>query len=73
LTGWNPLLERTIVGRERIIVYTHRDLGTDSSESVEQTLRNYHRRAYNNESGKHRVVFWRKDDPVTTKKLLGQI
>ncbi|CRK43485.1 hypothetical protein BN1723_016203, partial [Verticillium longisporum] len=42
LTSWNPHLDRAIAGRNRIIVYTHRDLGTDSPNSVERDLRRYH-------------------------------
>ncbi|KAK4453487.1 P-loop containing nucleoside triphosphate hydrolase protein [Podospora aff. communis PSN243] len=44
LTSWNPLLERTIAERPRIIVYTHRDLGPPRSETtrIMTTLRDFH-------------------------------
>ncbi|KAL9944998.1 hypothetical protein ACHAO5_005349 [Verticillium nonalfalfae] len=75
LTSWNPHLDRAIAGRNRIIVYTHRDLGTDSPHSVERDLRRYHagHNAANSAVAGHRVVFWRKDDPSSTKSLLRHI
>ncbi|KAM0333461.1 hypothetical protein ACHAQA_002123 [Verticillium albo-atrum] len=75
LTSWNPHLDRAIAGRDRIIVYTHRDLGTDSPNSAERDLRRYHagHNAANAAPAGHRVVFWRKDDPNSTKTLLRHI
>uniref|UniRef100_L2GCX8 Mitochondrial gtpase n=1 Tax=Colletotrichum fructicola (strain Nara gc5) TaxID=1213859 RepID=L2GCX8_COLFN len=43
ITSWNPILDRAIAGRARIVVYTHRDLGTDSPREIEQALRRFHR------------------------------
>ncbi|KAF4779370.1 hypothetical protein HER10_EVM0003216 [Colletotrichum scovillei] len=65
LTSWNPVLDRAIAGRERIVVYTHRDLGADSPASVEQALRRFH-------NGTGRSVTG-GDDPATTKQLLSEI
>ncbi|KAK1540037.1 uncharacterized protein CCOS01_01351 [Colletotrichum costaricense] len=80
LTSWNPVLDRAIAGRERIVVYTHRDLGADSPASVEQALRRFHNGTGRSATGggntsttRQRVVFWRKDDPATTKQLLSEI
>lgn len=75
LTSWNPHLDRAVAGRNRIIVYTHRDLGTDSPHSVERDLRRYHagHNAANSAVAGHRVVFWRKDDPSSTKALLRHV
>ncbi|KAK1717606.1 P-loop containing nucleoside triphosphate hydrolase protein [Colletotrichum lupini] len=80
LTSWNPVLDRAIAGRERIVVYTHRDLGADSSASAEQALRRFHNGTGRSATGggntsttRQRVVFWRKDDPATTKQLLSEI
>ncbi|KAK1718138.1 P-loop containing nucleoside triphosphate hydrolase protein [Colletotrichum acutatum] len=81
LTSWNPVLDRAIAGRERIVVYTHRDLGADSPASVEQALRRFHNGSGRSVTGggggtsttRQRVVFWRKDDPATTKQLLSEI
>ncbi|KAK1655899.1 P-loop containing nucleoside triphosphate hydrolase protein [Colletotrichum phormii] len=82
LTSWNPVLDRAIAGRERIVVYTHRDLGADSPASVEHALRRFHNGTGRSPIGggntatsttRQRVVFWRKDDPATTKQLLSEI
>ncbi|EXF80691.1 hypothetical protein CFIO01_07544 [Colletotrichum fioriniae PJ7] len=83
LTSWNPVLDRAIAGRERIVVYTHRDLGADSPASVEHALRRFHNGSGRSPTGgggggntsttRQRVVFWRKDDPATTKQLLSEI
>ncbi|KAK7435936.1 hypothetical protein CaCOL14_003751 [Colletotrichum acutatum] len=81
LTSWNPVLDRAIAGRERIVVYTHRDLGADSPAAVEQALRRFHNGSGRSVTGggggtsttRQRVVFWRKDDPATTKQLLSEI
>lgn len=42
LTSWNPLLERSLVGPRRIVVYTKSDLGSDS-EGARRVLMNMHR------------------------------
>jgi mitochondrial GTPase 1 len=73
LTSRNPLLDRAIAGRPRIIVYTHRDLGVNSPAVVEQVIRRYHRGKTTATGDSQRVVFWRKDDPACTRDLLGQI
>lgn len=80
LTSWNPHIDRAIAGRERIVVYTHRDLGTDSP-SVERTLRMHNAGLAAGGavagggigSPRHRSVFWRKDDPASTRQLLAEI
>ncbi|KAK1590831.1 P-loop containing nucleoside triphosphate hydrolase protein [Colletotrichum navitas] len=73
LTSWNPVLDRAVAGRERIVVYTHRDLGTDSPAAVEHALRRFHRGHSAVGGTPQRVVFWRKDDPASTKQLLSEI
>ncbi|KAF6835929.1 Mitochondrial GTPase 1 [Colletotrichum plurivorum] len=73
ITSWNPVLDRAIAGRERIVVYTHRDLGADSPRAVEDALRRFHRGESAAGGAPQRVVFWRKDDPSRTKKLLSEI
>ncbi|KAK1701456.1 P-loop containing nucleoside triphosphate hydrolase protein [Colletotrichum godetiae] len=88
LTSWNPVLDRAIAGRERIVVYTHHDLGADSPASVEHALRRFHNGTGRSPIGgtgggggnpattsttRQRVVFWRKDDPAATKQLLSEI
>ncbi|KAL2114626.1 hypothetical protein VUR80DRAFT_2606 [Thermomyces stellatus] len=42
LTSWNSLLERTLVGPRRIVVYTKADLGTDS-QGARRALKELHR------------------------------
>ena len=42
LTSWNPLLERTLVGPRRIVVYTKTDLGADT-QGARRALRELHR------------------------------
>ncbi|OLN96348.1 Mitochondrial GTPase 1 [Colletotrichum chlorophyti] len=73
ITSWNPILDRAIAGRERIVVYTHRDLGTDTPSSAEQALRRFHRSQSAASGSPQRVIFWRKDDPSSTKALLSEI
>lgn len=63
LSTQNPTLERTIAGRERLLVYTKSDLGTDTP-SARQTLK----RLYGNN-----VVFWDKNKPATTEALLRRL
>ncbi|KAK0655925.1 P-loop containing nucleoside triphosphate hydrolase protein [Cercophora newfieldiana] len=54
ITSWNPLLERSLAERPRIIVYTHRDLGPSSSSKQHQqpssdvirTLRDFHTKTH---------------------------
>lgn len=77
ISSWNPHLDRAIAGRERIVVYTHRDLGTDSP-SVERALRLHNNGqtstgAITSGAARHRSVFWRKDDPSCTRTLLSEI
>ncbi|KAF9879440.1 hypothetical protein CkaCkLH20_02983 [Colletotrichum karsti] len=73
ITSWNPILDRAIAGRQRIVVYTHRDLGTDSPRDVEQALRRFHRGQSAAGGSPQRVVFWRKDDGASTRSLLAEI
>lgn len=42
LTSWNPLLERTLAGPRRIVVYTKTDLGTDT-QGARRALKELHR------------------------------
>lgn len=63
LSTHNPTLERTVAGRERLIVYTKTDLGADS-----RGARNTLRRLYGD-----RVVFWDKNRPATTEALLARL
>lgn len=65
LSTHNPYLERTVAGRERIVVYTKSDLGADSDPpSVAAALRKLH-------GG--RVVLWDKHRPQTTRNLLREV
>lgn len=64
LSTHNPHLERTIAGRERLLVYTKSDLGSDS-RSAKQALR----RVY----GDDRVIFWDKNRASTTEALLRRL
>ncbi|KAI8205668.1 Mitochondrial GTPase 1 [Colletotrichum sp. SAR 10_76] len=73
ITSWNPILDRAIAGRERIVVYTHRDLGTDSPREIEQALRRFHRGQTAAGGTPQRAVFWRKDDGASTKTLLSEV
>ncbi|PKS09416.1 hypothetical protein jhhlp_004031 [Lomentospora prolificans] len=46
LTSWNPLLERTLAGPRRLVVYTKTDLGTDESgrgAQIKRSLKELHR------------------------------
>lgn len=63
LSTHNPQLERTLAGRERLVIYTKTDLGADS-HSATDTLR----KLYGD-----RVVFWNKDKRDSTRKLLNKI
>ncbi|KAJ4147730.1 hypothetical protein LMH87_002237 [Akanthomyces muscarius] len=63
LSTQNPSLERAIAGRQRIVVYTKSDLGTDST-TARQTLK----RIYGDNA-----VFWDKQKPATTTALLKRL
>ncbi|OAQ98164.1 hypothetical protein LLEC1_03583 [Akanthomyces lecanii] len=63
LSTQNPSLERAIAGRQRIVVYTKSDLGTDST-TARQTLK----RIYGDNA-----VFWDKQQPATTTALLKRL
>ncbi|KAI5464533.1 P-loop containing nucleoside triphosphate hydrolase protein [Mariannaea sp. PMI_226] len=63
LSTHNPVLERSVAGRERIIVYTKSDLGTDTPHAA-NALRKLH-------GG--RMVLWDKHRPDTTKNLLKKV
>lgn len=60
LSTQNPTLEQAIGGREKLIVYTKCDLGTDT-RSAKSVLR----RIYGD-----RVLFWDKNKPSSTQQLL---
>ncbi|KAF4445705.1 hypothetical protein F53441_10579 [Fusarium austroafricanum] len=63
LTSQNPTLERTIAGRERLIIYTKSDFTSHSPHAM-----NALRKMYGD-----RVVFWDKMRPTTTLHLLKKI
>jgi ribosome biogenesis GTPase A len=63
LSTQNPTLERTVAGRERLLVYTKSDLGTDSPGARSALTRLYG----------DRVVFWDKNKPNTTEALLRRL
>lgn len=63
LSTHNPHLERSLAGRDRLVVYTKSDLGADS-RGAQQTLR----RVYGD-----RVVFWDKNRGSTTEALLRRL
>lgn len=63
LSTHNPTLERTIAGRDRLLVYTKCDLGTDTP-GARNTLRRLHG---------DKVVFWDKTKPATTDALLRRL
>lgn len=63
LSTHNPSLERAIAGRQRIVVYTKSDLGTDST-TARQTLR----RIYGDNA-----IFWDKQKAATTTALLKRL
>jgi mitochondrial GTPase 1 len=76
LTSWNPLLERTIAERPRIIVYTHRDLGPRKSETarIMSSLRDFHcpsSPTTNNNNIK--AVLFLSNDPLTHPPVLSTI
>ena len=64
LSTQNQTLERAVSGRERLIVYTKTDLGSDSLSA-----RNALRKLY----GDRNVVFWDKNRPSTTEALLRRL
>ncbi|KAG5961781.1 hypothetical protein E4U58_004104 [Claviceps cyperi] len=64
LSTQNPFLEKAIIGRQRIVVYTHADYCTDSAYAKD-TLRKIH--------GRNDVFFWDKLKPGTTVKLLDRL
>ncbi|KAF4463750.1 GTP-binding [Fusarium albosuccineum] len=63
LSTHNPQLERALAGRERVVVYTKFDLGTDSPHAA-----NALRKLYGD-----RLVFWDKSKASTTKSLLKKV
>lgn len=63
LSTQNPTLEKAIAGRQRIIVYTKSDLGTDST-TARQTLK----RIYGDNA-----IFWDKHKPATTAAILRRL
>ncbi|KAG5939131.1 hypothetical protein E4U59_003305 [Claviceps monticola] len=64
LATQNPYLEKAIVGRQRIIVYTRSNYCTDSAYAKD-TLRRIH--------GRENVLFWDKLKPGTTVKVLARL
>ncbi|KAF5019696.1 hypothetical protein F66182_8293 [Fusarium sp. NRRL 66182] len=63
LSTHNPQLERSLAGRERVVVYTKSDLGTDSPHAA-----NALRKLYGD-----RLVFWDKNNAATTRALLKKV
>ncbi|KAM4065142.1 50S ribosome-binding GTPase domain-containing protein [Hirsutella rhossiliensis] len=64
LSTHNPMLERLVEGRDRLVVYTKSDLGSDSNPPARHALR----RLYGD-----RAVFWDKNRPATTDALLQRL
>ncbi|KAL2209131.1 P-loop containing nucleoside triphosphate hydrolase protein [Sarocladium strictum] len=64
LSTHNPHLERTIAGRERLLIYTKSDLGTDSP-LARPALRSLY--------GDDKVLFWDKNRAATTDALLRRL
>lgn len=63
LSTHNPHLERSLAGRERLVVYTKSDLGRDTRDA-QSTLR----KVYGD-----RVVFWDKNRKSSTDSLLRRL
>lgn len=63
LTTNNPLLERSLAGRQRIIVFTKCDLTSNNPQHV-----NALRKLYGD-----RFILWNKNRPDSTKSLLSKI
>ncbi|QPH18648.1 hypothetical protein C2857_003724 [Epichloe festucae Fl1] len=63
LSTRNPTLEGTVAGRERLLVYTKSDLGTDTPRA-RHALRRLHG---------DKVVFWDKNKPAATESLLRRL
>lgn len=63
LSTQNPSLEQAIAGRERLVIYTKSDLGTDST-TARQTLE----RIYGD-----KAIFWDKNKSETTVALLRRL
>lgn len=64
LSTHNPHLERTIAGRERLLIFTKSDLGTDS-HLARPALRTIY--------GDDKVLFWDKNRAATTDALLRRL
>ncbi|KAG6069201.1 hypothetical protein E4U32_002336 [Claviceps aff. humidiphila group G2b] len=64
LSTQNPFLEKAIMGRQRLIVYTRSDYCTDTAYAKD-TLRQIH--------GPDNVCFWDKLKPGTTVKVLDRL
>ncbi|MCJ1353787.1 MAG: Mitochondrial GTPase [Icmadophila ericetorum] len=65
LTSRNPLFEENLAGRERLIVYTKQDLGSEGKEEDtkrEQTIRRWH--------SPSKVLFSSIHSPVSARKIL---
>lgn len=63
LSTQNPSFEQAVAGRERLVVYTKSDLGTDST-TARQRLKSIYG---------DNVVFWDKNKPATTSALLRRL
>ncbi|KHN98856.1 GTP-binding protein, orthogonal bundle domain protein [Metarhizium album ARSEF 1941] len=63
LSTRNPTLERTIAGRDRLLVYTKSDLGADTP-GARSTLQRLHG---------DRAIFWDKSKPAATEALLQRL
>ncbi|KAJ3467249.1 hypothetical protein MRS44_004813 [Fusarium solani] len=63
LSTHNPRLERTVAGRQRLVVYTKSSFGSDTPGAA-NALRKLHA---------DRCVIWDKTDPATTKALLKKV
>ena len=63
LSTHNPHLERSLAGRQRLVVYTKSDLGSDSRGAKDRLKRLYG----------DKVVFWDKTKRSTTEALLKRL
>ncbi|KAK0633241.1 P-loop containing nucleoside triphosphate hydrolase protein [Immersiella caudata] len=77
VTSWNPLLERTLAERPRIIVYTHRDLGPPKPQAtrIMSTLRDFHlpSSSSNTTNTNTKAVLFLSNEPQTHTPLLATI
>ncbi|KAK6345401.1 Mitochondrial GTPase [Orbilia javanica] len=78
LSSRNPMFEKNLIGRERMIVYTKRDLGAESlDEKTRETIRRWHRPQKvlftdcNSDSDIKKVIKYAKDIAKSVDNVLG--